>query len=1023
MAREQRKRRSSLRSWALMGVLLAASVCQGQQNNPAKEALELPNADFERVTAEGRLEKWGTWWQRNGKGSATVVSDAQNGQHAVRFVNDDARDWAFTCGKMFEVPEGGQYLIRAWVKSVKAGEARIQTVAFDANKKRITWSIGSTGDIRTDKPNQWQEVCGHFMVTPGVKYVMFRIVGAGQTDVIFDNITVRPGTAAEIPEPPKPPASPKVEGFAKQPVVEKFGRGLWVQRTAEGVYLSWRLLSGEGAKTGFDVYRTIGDKTEKLNAEPVVQTSDWLDTGEVPAGASYEVRAFGEGAVVSVVGRATVLEMDTPEFTACKVFKLSDPTATAGKVGIGDLNGDGVYDYVVQHPSSNVDPWYRYWHPSKKKFTIDAFLADGTRLWTFDRGWSIENGIWYSPYVVADVTGDGRAEVILKAGEGDPRTKNGSDKTDLQSGCNGMVESGPEYILVLDGMTGKEIARAPWPSRDGFQGMSHAYNYYSRNQLAVARLDGRTPCIVALRGTYNLMLAETWQLKDGKLESVWKYSSKEYGRKYRGQGAHTTIVADVDNDGRDEIVLGSAVIDDNGDPLWTTGRGHPDGVYYGDLIPSRPGMEMAYIMETHQRISGGMHILDPQTGKLIWGLPEPAGHVHGSGLCADIDPLEPGVEFAGMESVGDHKRSDRSWLFNAEGKLLARGQDNPFGFGQLTVYWDADLQKELLRGKPQKYQGGEAGGRYHGRAVMVADVVGDWREEILASSAGELRLYSTPVPAMDRRVCLMQDYGYRMRVLTNAQGYYSDAALGSLPSAEAPNLNLTYQHAERRVRVVVTAPQHQGLRGKVQLLPQPGVVYDITSFEVDLEPAKVHCQYVRLTNEMGEGYRGNMRAELTLSDGRVLKGRTPIIVPVRQLKNAVYAEAEDFVGQVGGEVRVRVDKQGMRGKALSHWDAAGHKLTWRITVREAGTYAFAARYCNAEGAWRSVTVDGKEAGEFFLYGTGGLGDRESDWDHFFAMVNGQRVLFELTPGEHVIDMTNTRGQACNLDYVALVKMK
>ena len=1014
------RRRGCLRGIALVGVWLAM-VCQGAEN-PATEPLPIRNPGFEEVGQDGSLNGWGRWWQRNGKGSATIVEDAHGGRRAIRIQNDDVRDWALTNGKMFEVPQGGQYVIRAWVKATKPGGAHVQASAYDANRKLITWSLGAA-ELEPGKPGEWQEIFGHFVAAPPVRFIQVRLVGSGPTDVIFDDLSIRPGLASDIPAPPKPPPSPKVEGFAKRPVTETFGRGLWAQRTDEGVYLSWRLLADEPADTGFDVFRLADGKPVRLNASPIIQTSDWLDTTVgVPAGAEYEVRVAGRPEAPA--GRAAVLERDDEAFTASRVYRLSDPTATVGKVGIGDLNGDGVYDVIAQHPSSNVDPWHKYWKPSKATFKLDAFLADGTRLWTFDRGWSIECGVWYSPFVVADVTGDGRAEVILKAGEGDPRTTNGADRTDLSEGCNGMVESGDEFILVLDGMTGKEIARAPWPSREGFKGMGHAYNYYSRNQLAVARLDGRTPCIVALRGTYNLMLAEAWQLKDGRLEPVWKYSSRDHGRRYSGQGAHTTIIADVDGDGRDEVVLGSAVIDDNGDPLWTTGRGHPDGLYYGDLIPSRPGMEMAYVMETHQRISGGLHILDPKTGTLIWGLPEPAGHVHGGGLCADIDPLYPGIEFAAMESVGDHKKSDRSWLFSADGKLLAKGADNPFGFGQLTLYWDADLQKELLRGKPQKYQGGEAGGRFQGRAVLVADVVGDWREEVYASVPGELRLTSTPIPAMDRRPCLMQDYGYRMRVQTNAQGYYSDPCLGRLPSAEAPNLNLTYQHADGQLRIVVTAPQKSPLQGTVRLLPQSGLAFDADSFDVSLQPAGIQVLNVKVRGEqLDDGFRGLVRAEMKLSDGRLLKGRIPIVIPTRELRNAVYAEAEDFVAQTGGEVKVRVDKKGIRGKAISHWDSAGHTLTWRLTVREAGTYAVAARYCNSSGAWRSLKVDGRPVGDFFLFGTGGLGDAESDWDHFFAIRNGQRLLFELTPGTHTIELTNTRGQACNLDYVAFVKMK
>ncbi|MGI6355594.1 MAG: hypothetical protein ACOX6W_10935 [Lentisphaeria bacterium] len=96
------------------------------------------------------------------------------------------------------------------------------------------------------------------------------------------------------------------------------------------------------------------------------------------------------------------------------------------------------------------------WYKSPDTYKLEAFLGDGTRLWTRDLGWSIERGMWYSPYIVYDFNGDGKAEVAVKMGEGDPRDE------------DGRVTSGPEWLVILDGMTGEDIARAPWPSREPF---------------------------------------------------------------------------------------------------------------------------------------------------------------------------------------------------------------------------------------------------------------------------------------------------------------------------------------------------------------------------------------------------------------------------------------------------------------------------------------------------------------------------------------------------------------------------
>jgi hypothetical protein len=121
-------------------------------------------------------------------------------------------------------------------------------------------------------------------------------------------------------------------------------------------------------------------------------------------------------------------------------------------------------------------------------------------------GWAIERGIWYSPVVVYDLDGDGRAGVCLKAGAGDPRDS------------DGRVQSGPEFLLVLDGMTGREKARVAWPPRAAFP----SYNYASRNQLAVAFLDGKTPCLIVVRGTYNVIQVRTYQYRAGELGELWR---------------------------------------------------------------------------------------------------------------------------------------------------------------------------------------------------------------------------------------------------------------------------------------------------------------------------------------------------------------------------------------------------------------------------------------------------------------------------------------------------------------------
>ncbi len=350
----------------------------------------------------------------------------------------------------------------------------------------------------------------------------------------------------------------------------------------------------------------------------------------------------------------------------------------------------------------------------------------------------------------------------MKTGEGDPRD------------ADGRVTEGPEWLSILDGMTGKEITRAPWPSRDRFPD----YNYSCRNQLGVAYLDGKTPCIIVERGTYNVMKVAAYEFHQGALRPLWTWNDREGGPRYRGQGAHILRAADLDGDGRDEVILGSAVLDDNGAALWSTGMGHPDHLTVGDLDPAHPGLEIEYGMETRQ-LTNSVCMVEAKTGKILWGLQEPTIHVHSSGLCADIDPTHPGVECY----AGERDFANKRWLFSSNGRLL--GSDDLGGLAPRAAYWDADTTRELLtRGKLIKFRGGKLDQRIEGSVVVVADILGDWREEIITTVPGEMRIYTTAIPAMDRRRCLLTDPIYRLDVAGAAQGYMQIPGLSVLPSTE-----------------------------------------------------------------------------------------------------------------------------------------------------------------------------------------------------------------------------------------------
>lgn len=574
----------------------------------------------------------------------------------------------------------------------------------------------------------------------------------------------------EILKPGHEP-KPQVEGFAQERIEENLNRGLTatVSRDGNGIYLSWRLLKTDDPAVAFHVYRSVNGKAKRLSSKAITATTDFIDVKPSTDEAVYWVESSVKGKNKTQSEQISVLKEQLTE-PGYKSIKLKDPNVIAGKVAVGDLNGDGIYDYIIRHPHTNVDPGMPG-DTSGVTYKIEAYLSDGTYLWTKDLGSSIEPGIWYSPFVVYDFDGDGKAEVALKTG----------DDTDFVKNEKGRVCGGSEYLSVLNGMTGEEIAKVDWPERNDRYGNLIRQN---RNQMGVAFLDGKTPFILAARGTYKLMVVDAWQLNGTKLERVWRWDGDEENPVVRSQGSHNMVCGDVDGDGRDEVLLGSCMLDDNGVLLWSAGLGHPDKVYLTDIDPARPGMEVFLALEPWHDNGYGVCVLDATTGQRIWGIGHKTFHV-GDGMVADIDPTHPGLEcFASEDKKGG---STDKYLLTAQGEELVKGEDVPSC--RNWIWWDAGNIRQTFRGDNNRWGAGSSpGNRGRGQNIgywkgekltggiegsiqMIADLFGDWREEVVTAVRGELRIYHTNYPAVNKRVTLMQDPIYRSYIIQRSQGY------------------------------------------------------------------------------------------------------------------------------------------------------------------------------------------------------------------------------------------------------------
>lgn len=526
--------------------------------------------------------------------------------------------------------------------------------------------------------------------------------------------------------------------------LEKLDRGfIALQNSKESVYLGWRLFFNDNENTIFKLYKKVADKNEILLKEGFF--TNFIDTnlkiGEVVI---YILRIF------------TNNRLQQEEFKKLEIKENFTPYIeiplngiyTFQQITVADLDKDGSLEFIIKQPDYNVDPYQApgYWKKSETTYKIEAYKLDGTFLWRYDMGPSIEAGIWYSPWIVYDLDGDGRAEVYCKASDGDYRDQ------------RGIVERGPEYLVKLDGLTGEIVKRIPWISRKGYPD----YNYASRNFLNIAFLDGINPFLIMSRGTYNLIRTYAF---DKELNLIWKWESK-WGSypDFWGQGAHTLVCADIDQDGFDEIILGAATLEENGKEKWSLQKGHPDVIYVADINPNRPGLEIFYGFETKQD-KHGICLVDAKTGKIIWGHIYPTNHIHNQGMAADILAEYPGIELY----AGERDENIR-WLYSAEGKLIEKITDLPLTIRAL--WWDADPQKEvIIKNNIQKWKG-KVYQSIEGKVISVMDCLGDYREEVIVSYKGAIRIYTTTIFTDKSYPCLLLDKQYRKGVVTQTMGYY-----------------------------------------------------------------------------------------------------------------------------------------------------------------------------------------------------------------------------------------------------------
>ena len=574
---------------------------------------------------------------------------------------------------------------------------------------------------------------------------------------------------------------------------EKLSRGLIGIPTEEGMYFSWRMTLEDAAGLQFDLYRSSGGGAEvKLNKEPIDRTSDFLDrTVDYTVDNRWTLKA-----TTGEVATWTRLKGEKRNpYLSIPVCKPEDGeiagesfTYTANDCSVGDLDGDGEYEIILKWSPSNSK------RPPQRGFTgntyLDAYKMDGRRLWRIDLGPNVRSGAATTNFLVFDFDGDGCAEICCKTGDG---TVDGLGHRigdaqadwrtwDKKSPTYGKIVNGPEYLTVFEGRTGKELdskeyipTRYPldgWGGVGGNCGNDNTGGRSDRFTAGVAFLDGKTPSPVMVRGWYGRTVVAAWTFTNGALKHTWTFDSAAPGwEAYSGMGNHSVTVADFDGDGCDEICVGAMTVDHDGKGLFTTGLRHGDALHAGRFIPSRQGMQVFGVHENEGdneivKRTPAVAMFDGATGEIIWqdGLGQDAGR----GVAADIDPRYDGAEC--WCKIGGLRRGDT-------GEIICNRKPDSCNF---TIYWDADPLAELLDHVSiskwnwnaestdllLKAEGVVSNNGTKGNPCLSGDILGDWREEVIWPSEDqtELRIYSTTIPAVDRRATWMNDRQYRLAI-------------------------------------------------------------------------------------------------------------------------------------------------------------------------------------------------------------------------------------------------------------------
>lgn len=590
--------------------------------------------------------------------------------------------------------------------------------------------------------------------------------------------------------------------------MENLDRGLIAVKEKGDFYIGWRVLGTDPDNLGFNLYRKSGNKKPVLlNNGAINGATNFVDkTANPQEENTWYVKTVRNNVEKEAPGSFTIAS-NSPDKQYLSIPIKEVKGYIPNDVSVGDLNGDGKYELIVHLTGRGKD----------NSFTgitdppiFQAYTLSGTFLWEINLGINIREGAHYTQFMVYDLDGDGISEFVCKTADGtvDSAGKiigDGSKDwrdTNPKSATYGKILKGPEYLSVFDGKTGKVITTVDyipergdigaWGGKGGNGKNDATGNRVDRFTACIAYLDGVHPSVVMCRGYYGRIVMAAWDFKDKKLTSRWVFDSKNGDNPFSGMGNHNLSVADVDNDGKDEIIYGSMCVDDDGKGLYTTGFRHGDAIHVSDLDPDIPGLEVFGIHEIEEGTKGpGVALFSAATGKVLFT--ESINEDVGRGVADNIDTTRVGAQMWW---------SGNPALYDIKGNKIGEAPRST----NFLIYWDADSSRELLnsnyidkygKGRIFTADGALSNNGSKSTPALSADIFGDWREELILRSADntELRIYSTTIPTTIRQYTLMHDPQYRLGIAWQNVGYnqppHTSFYMGKgMKPAPKPNIKL-----------------------------------------------------------------------------------------------------------------------------------------------------------------------------------------------------------------------------------------